>query len=185
VTRVVARAAFVCGAVLAAGVIGSAALVALTPKPVPISEPTSIAVAKLSALKERQPQYVLASGLNRLKAEARRLRSIAGPFSPMSAAVTLEGDLGVYLVRYDGTVRAFISADPRNGCRLNVDYPGTRLADGGLAFHDVCHGSLYDINGQHIGGPSPWNLDELLVSVHNDLVYVDRKVVIAGRQILR
>ena len=179
-----ARVSFVASAALAIAVLGTSAFAALTPKPVPIGDPARIAIAKLSTLKEREPQYVLASGLNRLKAEARKIRSTAGPYPPMSAAVTLEGDLGLYLVRYDGIVRAFIAADPRNGCRLNVDHPGMRLADGGLAFHDVCHGSLYDVNGEHIGGPSPWNLDELLVSVRDGIVYVDRKVVIAGRRVL-
>jgi Rieske Fe-S protein len=180
-TRGVARVAFVCAAVLAAGVVGAAGFASLTPKPVPIGNPMSIAIAKLSALREREPQYVLAAGLSHLKAEARRDRGRGGPYPMMGAQIDVKGDLGLYVVRYDGTARAFIASDPRNGCRLNVDYPGIRLADGVLAFHDVCHGSLYDVNGERLGGPSPWALDELVVAIRDGVVYVDRSKVLPGR----
>ena len=162
----------------------SATFAALTPKPVPIVESRELAIAALATLKERQPAYVLATGLQHLKSEARRDRANGGPYSPIGAPIEVKGDLGIYLVRYDGTVRAFIASDPRNGCRLNVDHPGMRLADGALAFHDVCHGSLYDVNGQKIGGPSPWSLDELVVVVRDGTVYVDRSTVIPGRLLL-
>jgi Rieske Fe-S protein len=175
-----ARVAFGLSAVLAATALTIAAFVALTPKPVAVVESREVAIAALGTLKERQPAYVLATGLQHLKAEARRERAL-GPYVPIGGPIELKGDLGVYLVRYDGTVRAFIASDPRNGCRLNVDHPGIRLADGVLAFHDVCHGSLYDVNGQKIGGPSPWALDELVTVVRNGTVYVDRSRVIPGR----
>jgi hypothetical protein len=54
---------------------------------------------------------------------------------------------------------------------------------GALAFHDVCHGSLYDVEGQHIGGPSPWGLDELVLSVRGGIVYADRRKVLPGQAI--
>jgi hypothetical protein len=175
-----ARVAFVVCAVLAGGALSFATFAALTPKPVPIGEPAALAITRLETLREREPAYFLATGLRHLKAEARRDRGFAGPF-PAGASIDVKGDLGLYLVRYDGTVRAFIASDPRTGCRLNVDHAGVRLAEGVLAFHDTCYGSIYDVNGTKLGGPSPWMLDELVVSVRDGLVYVDRSRVIPGR----
>ena len=176
-----ARVAFVVGALLASGALSIAAVASLTPKPVPIVDRHEVALTRLSALKEREPQFVLAPGLYHLKYEARRDRAAGGPYPLMGQTIDVKGDLGVYLVRYDGVVRVFIASDPRNGCRLNIDHPGIRLADGALAFHDACHGSLYDVNGEKIGGPSPWALDELVVIVRNDTVYVDGAKVLPGR----
>jgi Rieske Fe-S protein len=46
--------------------------------------------------------------------------------------------------------------------------------------HDVCHGSIYDFAGQHVGGPSPWSLDELVLTVKGGRVYARTDAVIPG-----
>jgi len=80
-------------------------------------------------------------------------------------------------VKSGSSVRAFIAIDPRNGCSLEVIR--------GTLFHDVCHGSIYTLNGEHAGGPSPWTLDQLVVSIRGDIVYADRRAVLPGNLINR
>ncbi len=82
----------------------------------------------------------------------------------------------VYLVRdLQGGLHAFIGDDPRNGCALEwrADItPGV--------FHDVCHGSLYDRNGRVVGGPSPFNLNQLALTVKDETIYIDAAAVVPG-----
>jgi Rieske Fe-S protein len=47
--------------------------------------------------------------------------------------------------------------------------------------HDTCHGSIYNFAGERIGGPSPWTLDELVVTVRDGRVYASTSAVIPGR----
>lgn len=83
--------------------------------------------------------------------------------------------MSVYLVRDDaGATHAFIGRDPRNGCALEW-----RVAQG--VFYDVCHGSLYDRREQIVGGPSPWNLNELAVDVRGSDICLDSGQIITGR----
>ncbi len=78
----------------------------------------------------------------------------------------------LYLIRDEGGgVRAFLAADPRNGCAL--EWRDSR-------FHDICHGSMYDRNGTVTGGPSPWALDEAIVSVRGGRVFVRTRDVRPG-----
>jgi Rieske Fe-S protein len=44
----------------------------------------------------------------------------------------------------------------------------------------MCHGSIYDFDGEHIGGPSPWSLDELILTVRDGRVYARTDEVIPG-----
>lgn len=80
----------------------------------------------------------------------------------------------VYLVRDDaGATHAFIGSDPRNGCALVWRAEQA-------AFYDGCHGSLYDRRGRIVGGPSPWNLNELAVDVRGSDLYIDSGQIITG-----
>jgi hypothetical protein len=147
-------------------------------------QPTDVAVLSVASLSDRMPRLVVVPELKGLDQEARRLR-FYGIYQPMGARTPREGDLAVYVVKTDGAVRAFIGLDPRNGCDLKLETAGVALADSAIAFHDVCHGSIYNIEGRILGGPTPWNLDELVISVRDGVVYADRRNVIPGALVLR
>ena len=152
---------------------------ALQPKPVPIVVEREIVIAPVAALRDGVPDLVSITDLKGLDAVARRLRST--PYIPMSRSVR-PGDLPVYIVKEDGSIRAFIAIDPRNGCDLRYEdattKPWGRFPAG---FHDICHGSFYDLDGNLLGGPSPWAMDELVVTVREGKVYADRSAVLPGR----
>jgi nitrite reductase/ring-hydroxylating ferredoxin subunit len=80
----------------------------------------------------------------------------------------------VFLVRDEGgALHAFIGEDPRNGCALEwLTSPAV--------FHDVCHGSIYDRRGQRVGGPSPWNLNQLATEIRDGDVYIDPGRIVVG-----
>ena len=166
-----ARAFFVLAVFAASAMFGVVAKAAVTPKPVPVIDQTEVAIATVEQLKERQPALVMVPALKDLEAKARRARNWSFGRSPAPSA------LPVYLVKDAETVRAFIAFDPRNGCDLDIIQWGTML------FHDVCHGALYDFAGQHVGGPSPFTLDELVITVRNGVVFASVRDVIPGRLI--
>lgn len=170
-------------------VLAMASLVALLPKPVGITGAHDIAIGNLDALPDGVPHEIVVPELRGLDVVARQLRRSALGTTPgvpvMGTRATREGDLHVFLVRDDGNVRGFIGLDPRNSCPLDVMKvtKDSRVPPSITVFHDVCHGSLYDVNGNHYGGPSPWTLDQLVLSVRNGVVYADLHDVIAGRYI--
>lgn len=93
----------------------------------------------------------------------------------------------VFLVRDEtGGLHAFIGEDPRNGCAIEwmTLPPDSRWFIEGVrveaVFHDVCHGSLYDRRGQRVGGPSPWNLNELATKIREGDVYIDPGRILVG-----
>lgn len=72
----------------------------------------------------------------------------------------------LYVVRdNDGSIRAFIGVDPRNGCEL-------RWLPSYGQFEDRCHASIYDRDGRHIAGPGPWDLNEAVIDIRNGAIYV-------------
>ncbi len=174
------RALFAGGAAFAAIALGAAVVVALLPASALPFVPRDVPVAKLSTLPETIPMRVTSTDLVPLEDRARQLRSVDVPYAMMGSPKV--ESLPIYLIRSDGEVRAFIGLDPRNGCRLDTitDQRGTYQSSV-LLFHDVCHGSLYDMNGDRYGGPTPWTLDQLVVSVRDGIVYVDRTAVVPGR----
>lgn len=174
------RALFAAGAALATAAVGVAVLVTLMPQSASPFVPPDVAVAKVSALPENIPTEVWSKDLVPLEDRARELRSRNFAFAMMGRPKV--DALPIFLIRSDGTVRAFIGLDPRNGCRLDTitDQRGT-YQSAVRVFHDICHGSLYDFSGEHYGGPSPWTLDQLVVSVRDGIVYVDRTAVLPGR----
>jgi hypothetical protein len=179
VKRGAARVTFVAALVLGVAVLCAAAFAALTPKPVAITPEHEVAIAKLANLTDRAPQAFVVPELKGLDNHARVLRN-RGPYQAMGGRTPRAGDLEVFLVKIDDQVRGFIALDPRNSCRLLIETPGAK-PDGTLAFHDSCHGSLYDVNGERIGGPSPWALDQLVVSVRDGRVYAETNKVLPGR----
>ena len=179
-TRAGLRTIFGVGVALAASTLLVAASAALIPKAAELINGRDIAVAKLSTLNEGEPSAATSHELAGLALKAWDLRAAAGPYRPMGPPKV--SDLPIYLVRSDGSVRAFIGIDPRNGCRLVVRH--IQMQSGGSAvttLYDACHGSLYDLTGSRIGGPSPWSLDELFANVRDGVVYIDRSSVTPGR----
>jgi hypothetical protein len=133
---------------------------------------------KVDDLKDRVPTIVVIPELKGLDVDARRQRS--GLYPLMGGRTPRSGDLGVLVVKRDAAARAFIALDPRNSCELRLELPGVALRDGAPAFHDVCHGSRYDVDGNVVGGPSPWTLDELVLTTREGLVYADLRKVLPG-----
>ena len=94
--------------------------------------------------------------------------SLSDPLSMGCPASTVFKTVTIYLVRDDGqSLHAFIGEDPRNGCALIWR---TDIHAG--SFYDPCHGSFYDPRGRVIGGPSPWNLNELAAEVRGSTIYL-------------
>ena len=180
-----ARALFGLAVLAAIVLFAASAAAAFTPKPVAIVPARDVAIAKLDSLADGVPVSRVVPELQGLDLLASRDRE--GAFPRMGMRVPRDGDLAVWLVRDDGSVRAFIAIDPRNGCRLETLKITTdsRVPPSIPVFHDVCHGSLYDLNGTRIGGPSPWALDELVLSVRNGVVYADLHDVKPGRLLYR
>ena len=87
----------------------------------------------------------------------------------------------VLLMRDNADVlHAFVGEDPRNGCTLEWLPSATAGASEPGLFHDVCHGSIYDRTGTIVGGPSPWNLNELATSIRDDVIWLDAGHIIVG-----
>ena len=173
-TRHGAKILFGFGLVSVIAVFAAVGVAALTPKPGARIEPQDIGLVSFARLRDGIPERVTMHDDVGLDVKARDLRS-RGLYYPMGGRAHQE-ELPIWVVKSGSSVRAFIAIDPRNGCDLQV------VAQ---LLHDVCHGSLYKFDGQHVGGPSPWSLDELVVSVRGDIVYADRHAVLPGKLILR
>ena len=174
-TRHGARILFGFGLVSVVAVFAAVGVAALTPKPGARIEPQDIGLVSFARLRDGVPERVTMHDDVGLDVKARDLRG-RGVYHPMTGRAHQE-ELPLWVVKSGSTARAFIAIDPRNSCDLDVI--------GGTLFHDVCHGSVYKFDGQHVGGPSPWSLDELVVSVRGDILYADRHAVLPGKLILR
>lgn len=96
------------------------------------------------------------------------------------ASATEPAPVTVFLVRdASGQLHAFIGEDPRNGCALEW-LPERPELQQRAVFHDTCHGSVYDRQGHVVGGPSPWNLNELATETGDGKVYVDPQRILSG-----
>jgi menaquinol-cytochrome c reductase iron-sulfur subunit len=73
----------------------------------------------------------------------------------------------------DGSVTVYSPICPHLGC-------GYRWDDGDRKFKCPCHGSVYDINGQVLGGPAPRPLDHLPAKTENGRLLVIYKEFKAG-----
>jgi nitrite reductase/ring-hydroxylating ferredoxin subunit len=71
----------------------------------------------------------------------------------------------------DGSFIALSWSDPRNSCsipwREGFMFEGTKGW-----FREPCHGSTYNVYGERVFGPSPWNMNQYPVDVVGDKVYV-------------
>jgi Rieske Fe-S protein len=170
-TRHGARILFGLGLVSIVAVCAAVGVAALTPKFGARIEAQDIGLVSFASLRDGVPAHVTMHDDVGLDVKARDLRS-QGLYQPMGGRAHQE-ELPIWVVKTGSSVRAFIAIDPRNGCNLEVI--------NGTLFHDVCHGAIYTFDGERAGGPSPWTLDELVVSVRGDIVYADRHAVLPGR----
>ena len=183
-TRHRARILFGLGVVSVIAVLAAAGAAALTPKSAARIEADDIGLVSLAALRDGVPALVTMHDDFGLDLKARDLRS-RGLYHPMGGRAHIE-ELPIWVVKNGSSVRAFIAIDPRNGCSLELLSPGAiAKAAGAAVFHDVCHGSVYGIAGEHVGGPSPWTLDQLVVTVRRGVVYADRHAVLPGQLLLQ
>jgi Rieske Fe-S protein len=173
------------GALLVVGclmVVAVGALALLSQQPAEVNPLAPVAVGKALDI-SRVPVPVpvnMRQGADRI---LQRERSALGecttqtmgcPASLKVRAVT------VFLVRDDANaLHAFIGEDPRNGCALEWLSSVSAGQVMGV-FHDVCHGSFYDRRGQRVGGPSPWNLNELATSTRGDVIWVEPDHIVVG-----
>ena len=174
-TRHGARIMFGLGVVSILSLFAVMGAAALTPKAGARIAAQDIGLVSLVRLRDGIPERVTMHDDVGLDLKARDLRS-RGLYPPMGGRAHQE-ELPVWVVKSGLSVRAFIAIDPRNGCDLEII--------SGTLFHDVCHGAIYTFDGEKAGGPSPWTLDELVVSVRGDIVYADRHAVLPGKLVHR
>ena len=73
----------------------------------------------------------------------------------------------VWIVKYsDDNITAFSPICPHLGCSYGWDPPSNH-------FKCPCHGSVWDINGKVLAGPSPRGLDTLPIKIKDDIIYVE------------
>jgi len=154
---------------------------ALGSRPSVVSGP--VAITTLESLPDATATRVVSPVLVSLEDKAKRARGVAA-LGYFGVRTSLSAGLPIYLVRDGETVRGFIAVDPRNGCELEFWNVFTRPNYPAM-FHDVCHGSIYDLSGEKLGGPTPWTLDELVITVRDGVVYADAGVVRPGHLVAR
>lgn len=174
--------------VIAGAVVGAIAVVAFLAQRPPAYVSAPYAVAKVAEVSST-PKAV--SVVMRRGAERVLQRERSG-FGSCPGSLGCPGSTGprpttVFLVRDEGgELHAFIGADPRNGCALewftlppdrNWFIEGVRVQ---AVFRDPCHDSMYDRRGQVIGGPSPWDLNQLANEVRHGDLYVDPGNILVG-----
>jgi hypothetical protein len=154
-------------------VVGTVALLAQRSIDNPLS-PTKVATLSDVSRTPLPLQVEMRHGADRvLQRERTRFFTCVTQAMGCPASVQLES-VTVLLVRDDAdALRAFIAEDPRNGCALEW-LPAQSL------FHDVCHGSIYNTRGERVGGPSPWNLNELATSLRGNVIWIDPSNIIVG-----
>lgn len=145
---------------------------------------TDTAIASMSAL-SATPTFLVLKDLAGLDALAYDRRAQQG--LPVMGRASIGPDLPVWILRIGDNVRAFIARDPRSGCPLRLfTPPSTELsaAPGVAVFYDGCHGSLYDDRGRPVGGPSPYYLDQLVLTIKDNAVYASSSDVRVGELVL-
>lgn len=181
-TRRFARAMLTMGLVLA--LVAAVAVLTATLSSGPAMATGEVPITSISALTQGTPLLLDVPLLGGLEAKARRERGAGYLYYGWSyeRARTHGADsLPVYLVRDGDEVRGFIALDPRNGCDLQFLAALTRpWGSFPTMFNDVCHGSSYDLYGNKIGGPTPWTLDQLVITVRDGRVFAKADQVLPG-----
>jgi cytochrome b6-f complex iron-sulfur subunit len=78
-----------------------------------------------------------------------------------------------YVTQHQGGLRALYQKCPHLGCRVPFCQSSAR-------FECPCHGSVYNIIGEYVGGPAPRGMDRFPIRIHNGRVAVDTSSVVEG-----
>jgi cytochrome b6-f complex iron-sulfur subunit len=78
-----------------------------------------------------------------------------------------------YVTQYQGGLRALYQKCPHLGCRVP-------FCDTAQQFQCPCHGSIYNIIGDYLGGPTPRGLDRFPIRIQDGRVLVDTSSLISG-----
>ena len=95
----------------------------------------------------------------------------AADFQAGTAKYVREGRF--WLANADGHLLALSQKCPHLGCRVPFCESSGR-------FECPCHGSIFDIGGEWIAGPSPRGMDRHPVSLEGDVVVVDTDKHLTG-----
>lgn len=88
-----------------------------------------------------------------------------------SATFVRQGRL--YVTRVKGELFAISQKCPHLGCRVP-------FCEGSGRFECPCHGSIYNLAGEHISGPAPRGMDRHPVLVEDGRVFVDVSQTLEG-----
>jgi cytochrome b6-f complex iron-sulfur subunit len=79
-----------------------------------------------------------------------------------------------YVTQHDGGLRALYQKCPHLGCKVG-SCQGTSAG-----FRCPCHGSVYNVIGEYLGGPAPRGMDRFPISIKGGHVLVDTSSVVEG-----
>ncbi len=95
----------------------------------------------------------------------------AANYKPGTATFVNSGRL--WVANADGHLFAFSQKCPHLGCRVPFCESSGR-------FECPCHGSIFDIGGEWIAGPSPRGMDQHPLSLEDGRLIVDTSTSVAG-----
>lgn len=78
-----------------------------------------------------------------------------------------------YVTRVEDEIIALYQKCPHLGCRVP-------FCDSSGRFECPCHGSIFNLKGEYVAGPSPRGMDQFPVSVSEGLVAVDTGTIVEG-----
>jgi cytochrome b6-f complex iron-sulfur subunit len=78
-----------------------------------------------------------------------------------------------YVTQREGALRALYQKCPHLGCRVP-------FCESAGQFQCPCHGSVYNIIGEYLGGPAPRGLDRFPIQIVDGEVMVDTSSVVEG-----
>jgi nitrite reductase/ring-hydroxylating ferredoxin subunit len=98
---------------------------------------------------------------------------LGSPSQYADGTATYVGAGRLWVANAGGNLFALSQKCPHLGCRVPFCESSGR-------FECPCHGSVFDIGGEHISGPSPRGMDQHPLSIENDLLVVDLSTKING-----
>lgn len=177
-------------AILALAGIGVGGLAFLLQRPPAGPAPVAVLAARIANISATPltRQVTFARGSDRVEQRKGGPFECRGAGSNMGCTAIVTTPVTVFVVRDPANIlHAFIAEDPQNGCAL-VWFPESHLpttrTPAPEVFYDICHGSLYDQTGKVVGGPSPWNLNELASEVRGEELWLDPGRVKVGASAL-
>ena len=99
----------------------------------------------------------------------------AGPVADYTQEGTVNYFLNgrFYVTKYQGGLRALYQKCPHLGCRVPFCESSER-------FECPCHGSVYNLIGEYVKGPTPRGMDRFPISIQNGHVMVDTSTIVEG-----